>query len=168
MSDYCMFSKEITCTVNVWIVYVAYKYKDIGGTHHVQYVVLTSFCALSSKQIFSIACAVLSTTLACLIKCRYNHVLVFHRRIHTTLVSNTWWMLFMLSIALESAVGSARIILGMPRKTADESLFYTQMLLHGISATVLCVAIDYQHRYRSSHDAMLAPKAIALHANSDR
>eukprot|EP00041_Stephanoeca_diplocostata_P018507 m.387706 g.387706 ORF g.387706 m.387706 type:complete len:355 (-) comp21035_c0_seq6:183-1247(-) len=127
----------------------------------------TSATARIPSGIFSIACAGWATALACMIKCRYNHVLVFHRRIHTTLVSNTWWMIFMLSLAMESVIASVRILLGMPMETADESLFYAQMIVHGFSATALCVAVDYQHRYRSSHGAMVAPKAIALHMNSD-
>ena len=50
-----------------------------------------------------------------------------HRRIHTSAISNTWWMRYFIVTALQASLHLARIIYGMPGSVCDVVLFYLQV-----------------------------------------
>lgn len=121
--------------------------------------------------ISTIPCVVIALLFGFLIFWRYNHVLVIHRRIHTTAVSNTIWIIFFVAVGFEDSLRLARIITGSPETTLDVCLFYGQRFARGCASVLLCLALDYQRRHRSSAPPVLpagfaVPQGVGLPLNS--
>lgn len=105
--------------------------------------------------ITTMLCVVLAVVFATITYWKYNYVLVIHRFVHTSTISNTPWISFFIVAAMQYIIRLVRIVAGSPRGTLDVGLFYSQLFAQGSMTLLLCIAMDYQRRYRSSAPPML-------------
>ena len=80
------------------------------------------------------------------------------RRVHTSAISNTWWMRYFIFICLESLLSVARAMCSLPGATTDVILFYAEVCLlswhggHCVTVDVcVCLAVVTVHCARHLH-----------------
>eukprot|EP00040_Diaphanoeca_grandis_P028880 m.168069 g.168069 ORF g.168069 m.168069 type:complete len:351 (-) comp31490_c0_seq1:71-1123(-) len=111
--------------------------------------------------IILLAC-ISAITFASIIAWRYNHVLVIHRRVRTRTVSNTNWIVYFIAAGVENGLHLCRILTWeLNNDVLNFSLFYAQLFASGLSAILLCLALDYQRRYRS-HNPPSVPTGFSV------
>jgi hypothetical protein len=82
---------------------------------------------------------------------KYNSVKVFNRSIRTENISNTLWILFYMFIALRGTVNTLRYALADGSEdTLDNYLIYSGLVIHGLTGFCLTLALNHQHKFRST------------------
>ncbi len=103
------------------------------------------------------ALALTSAAFAMVAGFKYNSVTVFNRSIRTENISNTLWILFYLLTSMRGAINAVKYALDNEKESSlDNYFFYTSIILRGLTAFALSLALNHQRRYRSSSTAPLS------------
>jgi len=95
---------------------------------------------------------------------KYNSVKVFNRKIRTQNISNTMWILYYCALGFRGACNTVRYALEERHEESLDSVFFLgSLILHGITAFALSLALNHQRKYRSS----LPPPAGAAPKEND-
>jgi len=95
--------------------------------------------------------AITSLVFSIIIGFKYNSVKVFNRKIRTQNISNTMWILYYCALAFRGACNGVRYALEERHEESLDSVFFlSSLILHGITAFSLCLALNHQRKYRSS------------------
>jgi len=101
-----------------------------------------------SSTIISLAMFIVGLTFSIIIAVKYNSVKVFNRKIRTQNISNTMWVLFYLALAARAACNTVRF--AIDNEGVSHVFFLSGLLLHGITAFTLSLALNHQRKYRST------------------
>eukprot|EP00050_Salpingoeca_kvevrii_P017397 m.64765 g.64765 ORF g.64765 m.64765 type:complete len:303 (-) comp7540_c0_seq3:218-1126(-) len=100
-------------------------------------------CMFGAWLVLGLACAAVTQR-------RFNSVSVSNRSVHSARISNSYWIAYFLFVAARGAVGAVRYLYTLEHSpAADEGVFIAEGMLHGMSAMMLCFALDHQRKYRS-------------------
>lgn len=103
------------------------------------------------------ALSLVSFIFALIITLKYNSVRVFNKKIRTPNISNTWWIFYYLVLGLQNVCNTIQFALGKPKdKELDSILWIISLFLNGCTAFALCLALNHQKKYRSSHPPPVA------------
>jgi hypothetical protein len=92
----------------------------------------------------------LSLVFALVVGFKFNHVRVFNRKIRTKNISNTLWIVYYVAMTFRGAVNAVELTMQSSYEAVDDVLFVASLVLHGVSAFGLTLALNHQRRYRSS------------------
>lgn len=104
----------------------------------------TVFITLCVTTLLCFVCAVI-------VGARYNSVRVWNKKIRPPSISNTLWVIFYLCIFCRAILDGVRY--GVPNediKSQSLALATASFAFHGLTTTVLSLALNHQRRFRSS------------------
>jgi len=94
---------------------------------------------------------IVSFVFAMVVGFKYNSVRVFNRKIRTQNISNTMWILYYSALAFRGVCNTLRYALEERHEESLDSIFFlAALILHGITAFALSLALNHQRKYRSS------------------
>lgn len=76
----------------------------------------------------------------------YNSVTVLNYSIHINAISNNWWIIYFVVAGARSVVQSVQY----SHKYGEEGYFLTNLITVGFEVLLLCLALNYQRRFRTS------------------
>eukprot|EP01113_Clastostelium_recurvatum_P025835 TRINITY_DN3104_c0_g1_i1.p1 TRINITY_DN3104_c0_g1~~TRINITY_DN3104_c0_g1_i1.p1 ORF type:complete len:310 (+),score=51.41 TRINITY_DN3104_c0_g1_i1:153-1082(+) len=106
--------------------------------------------------IFSVTCLIFSIIIAF----KYNSVTVFNKKIRTQSISNTMWIVYFITLCLRSVTNTVRYAMDRRSEAQIDWIFFlASLILHGITAFALSLALNHQRKYRSSAPQSPPPNA---------
>jgi len=103
--------------------------------------------------------AITSFIISIVIGFKYNSVKVFNRKIRTQNISNSTWILYYSALGFRGTCNTLRYALEEHHEESLDSVFFlSSLILHGITAFALSLALNHQRKYRSSLPPASAPK----------
>jgi len=111
----------------------------------------TSYISYPSATFLFGILAIAAFIFATIIGFKYNSVRVFNRKIRTQNISNTMWILYYATVGCRGIVNAVRYALEQRHEESLDSIFFLgSLILHGITAFALSLALNHQRKYRSS------------------
>jgi hypothetical protein len=111
----------------------------------------TNYISYPSVAFMFVIMTIVSFIFAAVIGFKYNSVRVFNRKIRTQNISNTMWILYYTALGFRGICNTLRYSLEQRHEESIDSIFFlASLILHGLTAFALSLALNHQRKYRSS------------------
>lgn len=100
---------------------------------------------------------------------RFNHVLVFDRKVHMATISNTLWIAYFIVVGVRGVLGTCRYIVTVdPQQRVDSGTFLAGAFFQGVAGSVLIMALNHQRIFRTDAEVRSVQSDVPRRSLAER